>query len=238
MTRAPSERRDAVVLRAGHARRLQAKLGLVRPRLATLAAELWDHPRVDQLLSSYLVALHGVVRASVPLMETALVAARELASADAVAAGMLGYLERHIEEERGHDRWLLEDLEALGLPRGEVLARVPADSTARAVGAQYYWARHVHPVALLGYIAVLEGDAPSVEFLDELRTARGVPEAGLRTLYKHARLDVGHRLDLHELVERLPLEPWHESLVGVSVFHTAGELSATLADVAREPPAP
>ena len=34
-------------------------------------------------------------------------------------------------------------------------------TAAALVGAQYYWIRHVHPVALLGYVMLLEGYPPS-----------------------------------------------------------------------------
>jgi len=122
----------------------------VRPVLEEAAAAVWRHPSIAGLYPEYLIALHGVVRASVPLMEEALCRARELAPGDAVAAGLLSYLARHIEEERGHDRWLIEDLEVLGVPERDVWTRTPAESTARAVGAQYYWIRHHPPVALLG----------------------------------------------------------------------------------------
>ena len=129
-------------------------------------------------------------------MEAALHASRAIAAGDGVAAGMIAYLERHIEEERGHDEWLLEDLEALGVSRAEVRTRAPADSTARAVGAQYYWIRHDHPVALLGYVAVVEGRPPSVAFLDEIVARTGLPSSAFRTLYRHAESDVGHGRDL------------------------------------------
>ena len=212
----------------GNGARLEAKIRLVRPGLEEAAARMWSRPCSASLYPEYLIALHGVVRASVPLMEEALRRSQEVASGDPVAAGMLAYLERHIEEERGHDRWLLEDLEILGVPAGEVWARPPADSTARAVGAQYYWIRHHHPVALLGYVAVLEGRPPSVEFLDRTVEATGLPRAAFRTLYTHAQSDVGHRLDLHALLDGLPLESRHESLVARSAFHTVAELAETL----------
>lgn len=218
-----------------NSRTLEAKIRLVRPCLESVAARIWSHPRVAELFPEYLIALHGVVRASVPLMEAARDRSRELAGRDAVAAGMVGYLERHIAEERGHDLWLLEDLEALGVPRPAVAAGLPADSTARAVGAQYYWIHHVHPVALLGYISVLEGAPPGVEFLDGIVAATGLPRAAFRTLYKHARLDLVHRDDLSALLDALPLEPRHESLIGISVFNTVAELTQTLAGIVARP---
>jgi heme oxygenase-like protein len=212
--------------------RLDAKLRLVRPSLESVAAMIWEHPRAERIYPEYLAALHGVVRASVPLMRAASQRSRELAG-DGVAAGMIAYLERHIEEECEHDSWLLEDLEALGVPRSNVLARMPADSTARAVGAQYYWIEHVHPVSLLGYIGVLEGQPPRIEFLDGVAASTGLPIAAFRTLYKHASVDVQHGCDLRRLLDELPLEQAHESLIGVSVINTVAELAETLRRVLR-----
>jgi hypothetical protein len=224
-------------VRAGNGGTLFAKVGLVRPVLEEVAARMWSHPRSASLYPDYLIALHGVVRASVPLMEDALRRSREIAGGDAVAAGMLEYLERHIEEERGHDQWLLEDLEILGVRAVEVWARAPVDSTARAVGAQYYWIRHDHPVALLGYVAVVEGRPPSVEFLDGTIETTGLPRSAFRTLYGHAQTDVGHGNDLRALLDRLPLQPRHESLLVRSAFHTVAELTETLIQVVESSPA-
>jgi hypothetical protein len=222
----------------GNSRTLEAKIRLVRPGLEAAGSRIFRRRRAAELFPEYLIALHGFVRASVPLMAAARHRSLELAASDAVAAGMIDYLERHIEEERGHDGWLLRDLEALGVPRAQVLARLPAVSTARAVGAQYYWIHHVHPVALLGYIALLEGQPPDVGFLNRTVKASGLPRAAFRTLYQHARLDPIHRDELRALVDALPLEPPHEALIGVSVFDAAAELTETLAGVADAPGTP
>jgi hypothetical protein len=66
------------------------------------------------------------------------------------------YLERHIEEERHHDEWTLDDLAAVGIEPAQTLAIRPTANVAALVGAQYYWILHHHPVALLGYMATLE----------------------------------------------------------------------------------
>jgi Iron-containing redox enzyme len=215
---------------------LFAKIALVRPVLEGAAARVWADPFAAQIYPEYLIALHGVVRASVPLMEEALGACRARAAQDAVAAGMVGYLQRHIEEERGHDRWLLEDLQTLGVSPADVWARPPADSTARAVGAQYYWIRHHHPVTLLGYIAVVEGRPPDPAFLDRTAAETGLPAAAFRTLFRHAESDVVHGSDLRALLDALPLQPAHESLLARSAVLTVAELTETLLGVAASIP--
>lgn len=207
-------------------------VALVRPVLEEAAAQMWSSFSPERLYPEYLIALHGVVRASVPLMEEALRASRVLAPDDPVAAGMLTYLEHHIEEERGHDQWLLEDLEVLGVAPAQVWGRPPADSTARAVGTQYYWIRHDHPVALLGYVAVLEGRPPTVEALDRIVERTGLPPSAFRTLYRHAEADVSHSADLRTLLHGLPLQPRLRSLLTRSAVHTVVELAQTLLAVA------
>ena len=215
--------------------RLRAGIARVRPRLEAAAARVWSHPSVRDLYASYLIAVHGLIRASVPLMEAALGRAQERAPDDAVAAAMVDYLSGHIPEERGHDEWVLEDLEAVGGSRQDALDQFPSLSTARAVGAQYYWIHHVHPVALLGFIAVLEGHPPSVAGLDQLVRITGLPKAAFRTLYGHARLDVGHRDDLDDLLDRLPLDERLASLMEKSAVHTIDQLTGTIEEIIPAP---
>ena len=62
-----------------------------------------------------------------------------------------------------------------GLSPRRDLKRIPPPSAAALAGAQYYWIRHVHPVAILGFIAVLEGTPPDVEFFENLADRIGLP---------------------------------------------------------------
>ena len=89
-----------------------------------------------------------------PLTEAALARSRELD--DPLAAPLARYLEEHVDEELGHDETLLGDLETLGVDRAEVLERIPPPAVAALVGSQYYWILHYHPVAFLGYVALME----------------------------------------------------------------------------------
>ena len=71
---------------------------------------------------------------------------------------------------------------------------------ASLVGSQYYWIFHTHPVALLGYIAVLEGNPAPIEFLNEVVERTGLPRAAFGSMFKHAALDLQHRNDLDEVL--------------------------------------
>jgi hypothetical protein len=202
-------------------RRLRGKLELAFRPFAATAERLWTSPRLAEIYPEYLCTMHGIVRSSVPLMEAALARARTLAEQDdEVAAGVARYLAGHVREEAGHDRWILQDLEALGGDPEEPLRRMPSRRVAALVGAQYYWLLHHHPVSLLGHVAVMEGFPPSETFADLLRERTGYPREAFRSLARHSRLDVRHRDELYEALDALPLEPEHEHVVGVSALHT------------------
>jgi hypothetical protein len=193
---------------------------------------LFDHPRVDELYPEYLFVTHCVIRASVPLMETA--AARARRDPDDLVASLLAeYLDEHIPEERDHDEWLLDDLEVVGRSRSEILARPPPARAAAVVGAQYYWIEHYHPVTLLGYIALLEGYPPDPQTIDELARRTGYPRAAFRTLLAHAELDPGHAAELDEFLDRLPLDDGQSRAIGLSATATANGLVALFDDVVR-----
>jgi hypothetical protein len=211
--------------------RLRAKLDLAYPVLMAHAERLWSSPRLRALYPAYLRTMHMIVRSAVPLMEAAVAQARARGPADAVAAGLAGYLERHMKEEAGHDTWLLEDLEAAGGNRGEVLRQIPSPRVATLVGAQYYWLRHHHPVSLLGHIAAIEGHHPPAGFAQRLRERTGYPQEAFRAIARHEVLDVHHKREIAEVMDALPLTPEHEAMIGISALHTVQAGIAVLAEI-------
>jgi hypothetical protein len=202
---------------ATESRLLREKIELVLPALLATGRQLIGHPGLRGIYPEFLVMTHGMVRASVPLMETALAAARTLPD-DPVAVLLTDYFEHHIPEERDHDEWLLEDLESLGVPRDGALHRIPSATIAALVGAQYYWVQHVHPVGLLGYMALLEGYPPLRQDIDQMQANTGYGPEAFRTLLEHTDLDEHHGDDLDDLLDSLPLTEQQRTLIGVSAL--------------------
>src|SRR3954469_11408724 len=97
--------------------RLRDKLALLDRALTPVYQELWEWPDQARSYPRFLIQLHQIIRASVPLMEVARSCAADRAGADPVCASLSPYLAEHIEEERDHDLWLLDDLEVCGVPR-------------------------------------------------------------------------------------------------------------------------
>ncbi|HEV2811484.1 MAG TPA: iron-containing redox enzyme family protein [Acidimicrobiales bacterium] len=210
----------------GGGRVLRRKIELVSPVLRAAGHRLLAHPRVDAVYCEYLFASHFVVRASVPLMEAALRQAQTMD--DPLARRLTGYLRSHIAEELHHDQWLLEDLESLGVERAGVLARPPPAAVAALVGAQYYWTLHYHPIAVLAYMAVLEGHPPSPEQIDLLMKRTGFPPRAFRTLTEHAVLDPGHGDDIFAMLDELSLSEDLSAVLGVSAMHTVVALAEAI----------
>ncbi|WP_433431385.1 iron-containing redox enzyme family protein [Nonomuraea sp. CA-141351] len=215
--------------------RLRAKIELALPAFHGVTRRLWSSPDLATLYPEYLVLMHTLIRATVPLMETAVRQARQLADGDPVAAGVGAYLAKHIKEERGHDEWLRQDLAALGCDPDDLLRAMPRPSSAVLVGTQYYWVRHHHPVCLLGHIAVLEGYPPHPGLVDHIVERTRFPRTALRTLSRHAALDVRHRDELMATIDALPLTTAHTVAMGVSALHTVQCMVTVFEDLVSRP---
>jgi pyrroloquinoline quinone (PQQ) biosynthesis protein C len=214
-----------------HSRALRTKIRLAEPCLLEVSDRFWRHPQLKEMFPEFLFLMHSIIRSSVSLLNAAAQSAESRAESDPICRKIAAYYKTHALEEMHHDDWLLEDMKAIGLERSEVLARLPSTTVASLVGAQYYWALHVHPVALFGYLAVLEGNPSSLKELHDVRTNNGLQEEGLRTMVKHAHLDPRHRDEMYAQIDALPLTENLSELVALSAFHSMDHVSQALREI-------
>lgn len=115
-------------------------------------------------------------------------------------------LYEYIDEERGHEEWILADIAAItGRPHGDGIE--PAGPPCRAmVGYAYYAIEWISPYALLGMVHVLEG----MSTLLASKAAQAMQDKfgprdgdGFLYLSSHGELDVGHTAFFRETVNRL-----------------------------------
>ncbi len=107
---------------AGEGTILRAKIALVRPALDIASSRMWLDPEPLEAYARYLGAMYPVTRAAVPLMKFA----RQQClrhPADPLRRPLAAFWTRHIRAERGHERWVLSDLAALGAGRRRPAAR-------------------------------------------------------------------------------------------------------------------
>lgn len=218
-----------------HSEILRSKIKLAEPRLQDVTARFWNHPQIEAIFKKHLTRLYFTITASKPLLECALQRSRELSDHCPVAAKLVPYLSEHIIEEEGHDEWVLDDLEVLGVSRADVKAKIPPADAATLTGSQYYYIQHSHPVAVTAYQAVVEGNPPRKVFLDEIVARTAIPKGAFGSLYKHAVIDQHHGKALWALLDSLPLAPWHSALLGMNALliteQIAGFMETVLATV-------
>lgn len=210
---------------------LRRKIALALPPLVAAQRRLDQHPDPAAAWTAFLSALYGSVLASVPLLESALDRARELSPADPLATGLVDYLHRHADDERGHDEWLMHDLQSIGVTPAELVSPPPSGAVAALIGAQYYWILHYHPVSVLGYLMVIEGNPPNRGSLEDLQSRSGLPPSAFRTMLEHADIDVDHAAELVDLLDQLPLSPRHNEALGLSAISTVAGLTRVLNEI-------
>lgn len=205
---------------ASASEQLRQRQRLLGGRMWEASRRLWNHPEVGRIYAALLFRSHCNARATVAVLEAAAARLEAMAGDDPVAPGLLAFLRGFIPEEMGHDEWLLEDLEALGIGRREVLARTPPPAVAALVGAQYYWIAHHHPVSVLGYCFVTETAPVPVAEVEDLIRRTGLPPSAFRTILRHSAIDLKHGADVERILDTLPLTAAHLAMIGVSMAHT------------------
>ena len=101
----------------------------------------------------------------------------------------------YMKEERGHDKWILDDIRALGGNAEKVANGKPDMACEIMVGHAYYAIEHVSPYAILGMVHVLEG--LSIMLAHTVATAvkgslKTEGNAGFSYLISHGSLDIEH----------------------------------------------
>lgn len=213
---------------ATHSDVLRSKIQLAEGRLAAASDRFWYHPELASRFPAFLVQLHHIVRGGLDLMAFAALRASALPD-DPAAAIAAGYLSRHIEEEREHVAWLLDDIASLGITESQVMETPPSDSVIALLGGRYFWIAHAHPATVFGYMIVVEGAPPLLHQLDEIQQRTQLPGSAFSCLRLHAEEDPGHLADLNRTLDAMPLSPQQSARIALEAFATI-EAVASLMD--------
>jgi pyrroloquinoline quinone (PQQ) biosynthesis protein C len=114
----------------------------------------------------------------------------------------------YIEEEKGHEEWILDDIAASGGDPDAVRAGKPGAATEVMVAYVYDYIARRSPVGFLGMVHVLEGTsvALATQAASALRASLGLPPGAFTYLTSHGSLDQEHVRYFAALVERLDQE--------------------------------
>jgi len=148
-------------------------------------------------------------------------------------AGLRAAMAHYIEEENGHEQWILDDLRACGDYPEAVRRAPPAPATELMVAYVYDYIARVNPAGMLGMVHVLEGTSAALATRAAHCIARALalPAAAFRYLTSHGSLDQSHVRFFEETVNALePAEREH-------VVHVARRVYGLYGDIFRGLPA-
>jgi len=111
----------------------------------------------------------------------------------------------YIEEEMGHQEWILDDMAAAGADRAEAAASAPSLATELMVSYAYDTIQRINPVGFFGMVLVLEGTsvALATRAANTIQSSLGLPRNAFSYLLSHGDLDIEHVGFFVGLMDRL-----------------------------------
>ena len=126
------------------------------------------------------------------------------------------YLYDHMQDESGHEEWVLDDLVSIGVSPEDTRAWRPRVDTLALCGYNYWAADRGQPCSVLGMMYVLEVIAsvyagPFATAVKEALLLEG--ERGTSFIGSHASMDVEHMASLRTVLNTLHDEPSRGAIV-------------------------
>lgn len=129
-------------------------------------------------------------------------------------------LYERIEEEKGHETWVLEDVEAMGGDVARVRGHLPSPPVQAMIAFNYFCAERAHPCSILGMLYSLEVIASvyAATLSQSIAKALGrdMDGPGFKFLLSHSAMDQDHVAKLNVLVKTIDDPVAQESIVNAT----------------------
>jgi heme oxygenase len=144
-------------------------------------------------------------------------------------------LDEYVDEEAGHDEWILDDIRACGGDAEAVRHGRAGLATEVMVAYAYDTIARGNPLGFLGMVHVLEGTSVSLALLaaDAIQRPLGLPDRAFSYLRSHGTLDREHTAHFATLMDRID-DPHDQD----AVVHGARAFYRLYGDVFRSLPRP
>jgi pyrroloquinoline quinone (PQQ) biosynthesis protein C len=188
--------------------------------------------RGEVALPSYVAFLTQAfhhVRHTVPLLQACKAALPER------HAWLREPLDEYVEEEAGHDEWILDDLRACGVDAEAVRHGRPSVATEVMVAYAYDTIARGNPLGFFGMVHVLEGTSVALALAAADRIQRGLalPDKAFSYLRSHGTLDREHVDHFRHLMDAIEEQADQDAIV-----HAAQVFYRLYGDVFRGLPMP
>jgi pyrroloquinoline quinone (PQQ) biosynthesis protein C len=144
-------------------------------------------------------------------------------------------LDEYIDEEAGHDEWILDDIRACGSDAEAVRHGAPGHATEVMVAFAYDTITRGNPLGFFGMVHVLEGTSVSLALLaaDAIQQPLALPDAAFSYLRSHGTLDKEHTAHFALLMDRID-----DAQDQAAIVHGARAFYHLYGDVFRSLPLP
>lgn len=140
----------------------------------------------------------------------------------------------YIEEELGHQEWILNDIVACGFDKEDVRNSKPSAATELMVAYAYDTIQRVNPIGFFGMVHVLEGTSVTTAdaAASAIKDALGLPDRAFTYLRSHGALDIEHVKFFESLMEQISDVDEQEQII-----HSAKMFYQLYANIFRSLPA-
>ncbi len=121
----------------------------------------------------------------------------------------------YIEEELGHQEWILNDIAACGFDKEAVRNSMPLFETELMVSYAYDTINRIEPVAFFGMVHVLEGTSVAIADLAAatIKDKLSLPNNAFSYLRSHGSLDQEHVKFFETLMNRIDDEKQQDAII-------------------------
>jgi thiaminase len=142
----------------------------------------------------------------------------------------------YIEEELGHQEWILNDIAECGADKEAVRLSTTAETSASLatelmVSYAYDMINRVNPAGFFGMVLVLEGTSIRVatQAAEKLMVSLNLPKSAFSYLLSHGSLDISHMSFYEELMNKIT-SPEDQAMI----IHAAKKFYKLYGDIFRD----
>ncbi len=111
----------------------------------------------------------------------------------------------YIEEEVGHEEWILNDIEAAGGNKEQARNSTPNLETQVLIAYNYDYINRKNPVGFLGMVFMLESTSTQIanKGADAVKQKLNLPKKAFSYLYSHGEIDIEHMKFLEQTLDKI-----------------------------------
>ena len=132
------------------------------------------------------------------------------------------FLYDHMMEEKGHEEWVVNDLEVVGVGRQEIARHRPSNALLALNGYNYWAADRRNPCSVLGMVYALEVIAsvyggPIAAAIKESLLLED--DRGISFISSHVTMDAEHMAELRVVLNKLHDDESKDAIVESTIFN-------------------